>query len=159
MTSESPAQRPTVRVGVLLITGSRLLLVQQARGDEKYWLLPGGGLAMGETLADCARRELREELQLDIEPGHPLALVESVSPDQAAYPKHVLHVVLAATASLDSAALHSGPIPTSDRAVLRAQLVPGAELARLDLRPPIADFLGTCLEQLPTHLVYLGRRW
>lgn len=157
MTSASPAERPTVRVGVLLVAGGRLLLVQQARGDEKYWLLPGGGLAIGETLADCARRELREELRLDIEPGPPLALVESVSPDQTAYPKHVLHVVLAASA--DSRVLRTGPLQMYDPAVLRAELVPTPKLARLDLRPPIADFLRACLEQLPTHLVYLGQRW
>ena len=138
----------------------RLLLVQQARGDEKYWLLPGGGLAMGETLADCARRELREELQLDIEPGQPLALVESVSPDQTAYPKHVLHVVLAATLSLDSAALRTADLCRRPIAPCCGRSsYPGPSWPALDLRPPIADFLGTCLEKLPTHLVYLGRRW
>ncbi len=139
--------------------GDRLLLVQQARVDERYWLLPGGGLAVGETLADCARRELREELRLDIEPGPPLALVESISPDQTAYPKHVLHVVLAATVRPHSSILRTRPLPTYDRAVLRADLVASADLPALDLRPPIADFLCACIRELPEQLTYLGRRW
>lgn len=155
----SAAKRPTVRVGVLLAAGDRLLLVQQARGAATYWLLPGGGLAMGETLADCACRELREELHLHIEPGRPLALVESISPDQTAYPKHVLHVILAATLSPDSAVPSTQTLPTYDRAVLRADFVPSAELPALDLRPPIAEFLCACLEKLPERPAYLGRRW
>lgn len=157
--SGSAAKRPTVRVGVLLVAGDRLVLVRQARGGETYCLLPGGGLAMGETLADCARRELREELHLQIEPGRPLALVESISPDQAAYPKHVLHVVLAATVSLEPSVLRTGRLPTYDRAVLSADLVAATELPALDLRPPIGDFLCACIARLPEQLTYLGRRW
>jgi len=155
----SPAKHPTVRVGVLVVVDDRLLLVQQARGDETYWLLPGGGLAVGETLADCARRELREELHVEIQPGQPLALVESISPDQTAYPKHMLHVVLAATLSPSSPVPRAGPLPTYDRTVLHADLVAAAELLALDLRPPIAEFLCACLEKLPEQLTYLGRRW
>jgi len=155
----SAHKRPTVRVGALLVDEGRLLLVQQARGSERYWLLPGGGLTAGETLADCARRELREELHLDIAPGTPLALVESISPDLIAYPKHVLHVLLSATVKPDSRVLRAGNLPTYDRAVLRAQLFTADELAALDLRPPIAEFLCACLEKLPEQLAYLGRRW
>ena len=39
-----------------------------------HWLLPGGGVDPGEDPRACARREVREELGLDIEVGHLLAL-------------------------------------------------------------------------------------
>ncbi len=46
----SAGKCPTIRVGVLLVARDRLLLVQQARGADTYWLLPGGGLAWGRRL-------------------------------------------------------------------------------------------------------------
>ncbi len=156
----SAAKRPTVRVGVLLAAGDRLLLVQQARGAATYWLLPGGGLAMGETLADCACRELREELHLHIEPGRPLALVESISPDQTAYPKHVLHVILAATLSPDSVgpAVHRRCrhmiAPCCEPTSSHPPSCPLSTYARLS---PSSS--APAWRSCRNRLTYLGRRW
>jgi len=32
-----------------------------------YWTMPGGGIKRGETPEDCIKRELKEELDLDIQ--------------------------------------------------------------------------------------------
>lgn len=40
-------------------TDGRVLLVQRA--DNGLWALPGGGMEFGETLAQCAEREVLEE--------------------------------------------------------------------------------------------------
>src|SRR5882724_7583890 len=53
-----------VRVGVqaILSRDESLLLVQRARGYGKgTWCLPGGHLEPGETIVECALRELLEE--------------------------------------------------------------------------------------------------
>lgn len=40
------------------------------------WEFPGGKREPGESLAECLRREIREELRLEIEVGEPIALVK-----------------------------------------------------------------------------------
>lgn len=64
---------PRVGVGVLVLRDGRVLLGQRlgAHGAGT-WQLPGGHLEFGETVADCARREVREETGLildDVRPG------------------------------------------------------------------------------------------
>jgi 8-oxo-dGTP diphosphatase len=61
--------RPPVGVGGVVIHRNRVLLIR--RGSEPLkgeWSIPGGLLELGEELAEGARRELKEETGLEIEP-------------------------------------------------------------------------------------------
>ena len=49
-----------IRAQCIVHRGNRLLMVQH-RLDGGYWALPGGGVEEGETPAQAALRELREE--------------------------------------------------------------------------------------------------
>jgi 8-oxo-dGTP pyrophosphatase MutT (NUDIX family) len=61
-------RRPhTQGVKCLLFDGERVLFVRHAYGDRKAWELPGGGLRRGEEPALAARREMREELGVDLD--------------------------------------------------------------------------------------------
>jgi 8-oxo-dGTP diphosphatase len=146
--------RPTVRVGALILTAGGLLLVRQRRGRDSYWLLPGGGVKFGEPLIAALRRELLEELGLEIVPGRFLALAEAISDDMARYPKHVVHVICEARPADPAARVAPG-----DEAVLEARFFGREALAGLDLRPPIAPFLQRCFDELPRELQYLGVVW
>ena len=143
---------PTIRVSAILIVDECLLMVQQGRGDEEYWLLPGGGVQFGESLVEALKREVREELGRPLEVIRPVGLAESISPDLEVYSKHVLHVLFAAR-------LGDGPDISNDDAIRAVAAISADELWKLDVRPPIYDFLQDCLRKLPPGIVFLGRQW
>ncbi len=152
----APTQaRPTVRVAGLIIGEAGMLLVKQRRLEREYWLLPGGGVQFGEPLADALRRELREELGVEIDVGRPLALAEAISDDMVAYPKHVVHVIMQASLIDPRAHARLG----GDKAVLEARFFTRDELRGLTVTPPINPFLDGCFEGVPQQMRYLGVVW
>ncbi|WP_328787761.1 MULTISPECIES: NUDIX hydrolase [unclassified Streptomyces] len=83
------ASRPkAVTAASVLFTGSdgRILLVQPAYGRSDRWNLPGGGIDsdLGEIPRAAARREVHEELGLDLAPGRLLAVNWSHKPGRPA---------------------------------------------------------------------------
>ena len=60
-------RRPEVRgTMVAVLDEDRVLLVRHTYGDRRRWELPGGWVQSGEDPADAARREVREELGIDV---------------------------------------------------------------------------------------------
>lgn len=65
---------PTYRVGAVCLLehdGEFLVLWQPHR---RGWTLPGGLLSRGETPEEAVRREVREEVGLDVDPGDPVTV-------------------------------------------------------------------------------------
>ncbi len=53
---------PRVGVGAIVISEGKVLLVKRGVSPGKgLWAIPGGTLQLGETLRECAARELLEE--------------------------------------------------------------------------------------------------
>jgi 8-oxo-dGTP diphosphatase len=65
------SDRPLIQVavGVLFLPDGRFLLTTRPRGKvyDGYWEFPGGKVETGETIAQALKRELMEELGIDIE--------------------------------------------------------------------------------------------
>jgi 8-oxo-dGTP pyrophosphatase MutT (NUDIX family) len=68
-TRARPLVRKAARV-LLLDAADRVLLVSHLPGDgRRVWTAPGGGLRPGEEHADACRREVAEELGVELVPG------------------------------------------------------------------------------------------
>jgi 8-oxo-dGTP pyrophosphatase MutT (NUDIX family) len=65
-----PAAPPATRIvpgAQVLVTDERGRVLLQRRADSGNWSAPGGVMDVGETLAQAAVREVKEETGLDIE--------------------------------------------------------------------------------------------
>ena len=122
---------PTVAVGVVARDADgRLLLVLRGQAPHRgRWSLPGGRLEAGETMAQAAARELREETGLDARIGEVAGVVERIGADH-----HYVIVDLWAELAGDRA-----PAAASDAA--DARLVAISELPGMDLTPGLDEFL------------------
>ena len=60
-------ERPKIGVGVCLIKDKKILLGKRLNSHgEGHWAFPGGHLEFGESLVECAQREVLEETGLKI---------------------------------------------------------------------------------------------
>jgi 8-oxo-dGTP diphosphatase len=58
------------RAAVAILQENGRVLVCQRKKNSRYelkWEFPGGKIESGESLLDCVKRELREELSIDVE--------------------------------------------------------------------------------------------
>lgn len=70
MTNVEPKpQREAARAIVLTAQREVLLLcLRSPDSGQLFWITPGGGLEPGESVEECIRRELREEVGLELAP-------------------------------------------------------------------------------------------
>lgn len=65
---------PTYRVGAVCLLEHEEEFLVLWQPHRRGWTLPGGLLGRGETPGDAVRREVREEVGLDIDPGEPVTV-------------------------------------------------------------------------------------
>jgi 8-oxo-dGTP pyrophosphatase MutT (NUDIX family) len=64
-----------MRAAVILTRDDEVALIRRRRGGAEYYLFPGGGVEPYESAIECARREAKEELGLDVDVGRHVATV------------------------------------------------------------------------------------
>jgi len=70
-------EKPGVGLGVILTKGDSILLGKRKNSHgEGTWSFPGGKLEFYEQFINCAKREVKEETDIDIEPlpPYPIAI-------------------------------------------------------------------------------------
>jgi ADP-ribose pyrophosphatase YjhB (NUDIX family) len=146
---------PRIRVSALLRWEDRILLCRHEKPGKEYWLLPGGGVNAGESLADALHRELGEEVGVtdEIPLEGPVAIVDSIAPARSFAAKHVVHIIFAG--DLSGRSLER--VQSHDAAVRGHRLFRVDELDAVVLHPPIQRFLRRWRPGDP--VVYLGALW
>lgn len=143
MSREYP-QAPVAAVGVVVVReDGRLLLVRRGNPpSEGLWSVPGGGLELGETVSECARREVREECGLACEPLEVFHAVDRIFRDERGGIRYhyVIIEVLARWLSGEAT-------PASDASAV-GWFRPD-ELSSPDITPGVDDVARVLLERLP----------
>lgn len=82
---------PKFTVGVVALlrdNEDRILLLRHTYRLARPWGLPGGGLKPGESLEECLRRELREEIGMEVE-------IEALLSAAAHYDRRLVDMIFA----------------------------------------------------------------
>ncbi len=153
---DTDAGRFKYRVSGVCHDDGRILLLQF--DGANYWVLPGGKPELHESASDALRRELREELGLDVEVGRLLWGVEDFFVNENIR-YHELGLIFEIVAGHrggtgDLYAPQSGV--ESDGRGLRVRWEPSTALSTTSLYPA---FLRRSLRELPaetTHIVVRG---
>ncbi|RVV99337.1 NUDIX domain-containing protein [Mesobaculum littorinae] len=128
-----PLSRPEVAVLAVLPGPDAVLLVRRANPpDAGLWGFPGGRIERGETMAEAARRELREETGLIATPVRVLTALDVLDSDPAGTLRH--HFVLVAM-------LMQAPQghPRAGDDATEAAWIAYADLPTLELSADVAD--------------------
>jgi 8-oxo-dGTP diphosphatase len=147
--------QPRIRVSALLRWEGRILLCRHEKPGKEYWLLPGGGVNGGESLADALQRELLEEVGIDDELPleGPIAIADSIAPERSFKAKHVVHIIF--SGDLTGRSLER--VTSQDAAVRGHRLFAVTDLDDIVVHPPIQRFLQRWRPGDP--VVYLGSLW
>ena len=146
-----------IRVGAVVTRGRSLLLVRhQKPGRDPYWVLPGGRLEPGETIPECAEREVSEETGLSARFSGLLYLSEFLREG-----RHTVDVTVRMIPEGDGeAVLGRDPevAPGSEPTLKGLRWVGADELREIDLLPaPIkAGLLQDAPGGWPPSKIYLG---
>lgn len=83
---------PEPTVGALIVNQEgKILLVKSHKWYDKF-TLPGGHIEVGETMVEAVKREVKEEVGLDIQVGHMLLMQEAIFAPEFYKKKHFIFV-------------------------------------------------------------------
>jgi 8-oxo-dGTP diphosphatase len=74
-------KEPRVVVAAIIRNRNKLLLAKEVlESGRERWIFPGGGVNFGETLEEAVKREIKEELGMEIEVEKLLGFKEAIFP-------------------------------------------------------------------------------
>jgi 8-oxo-dGTP diphosphatase len=128
-------EKPLVGVGVLIWNNDKYLFIKRAAEPDKgLWSIPGGIVEIGEKAEDAAKREAKEETNLDVEVIKVLDVVDKIVMDEESRVK--FHFII-----IDYLAkLRGGTLKASSDA-LDARWLSSEEFSLYELSPTLIPLL------------------
>lgn len=115
----------------LITARSRVLLIQERHADgSPFWTIPGGGLEANESLLECLRRELDEEIRCGATIGE---VLDSYLYTHTSRPVTTLYAVFETT-------LDAAPDPNTDEQIINHAWRTPTDLPATTLEP-VADLI------------------
>ena len=140
-----------IRVAAILVENGQVLLVQHEKAGRTYYMLPGGGVDPGESLAQALERELQEETGIVICPGDLVLASDAIAPDGS---RHVLNLCFTATR------IDGDLTQGDDPRIIAVSWVPVADLHTVPLFPDFGTALQAAIAgNFPGRAQYLGNLW
>lgn len=142
-------QKPRVRSAGILIKDDKVLLIRHQKGENTYWLLPGGGVDYGETMEESLKREFSEECNIDVEVKDMVFISQGIAPDKS---RHIIHMNFAVE-------YIGGELRVGDEGILKeVRYLPIEDIDNIILYPNIKKELREYCKG-KKELKYLGNRW
>lgn len=140
-----------LRCSTIVLRGQSVLLVHRTSPGPDDWVLPGGTPRAGESMAACARREIREETGLAVEPARVAFVLEAFDPTAR---QRTVDLVFACDGSAP------GQEPHPQETGMEPEFIGFPQLRALDLKPPLAGHLaGFQQHGNRRYAPYLGDLW
>ena len=141
MTSRRYPDRPLVAVGAIVAENGRVLMAR--RGKEfsyGLWSVPGGAVHLGEDLKAAARREIKEELGIEVDLTDVIEIMERVTRDAEGRIQY--HYVV-----IDYLARHVGGEPTPSPEALEVRWIAPEDFPKYEMTRGTADIVLRMLEK------------
>jgi len=136
-----------VRPGIIVSKDDKILLMKYNYNGTEVFNLPGGNPEKGETLESALVRELKEELNIDVEINN-LALVgEVILEKESGQTESTLHCIFSGKISLGCPRLN--PAETSAPGLEWKEIT---ELDLLNMYPNVGRFI-----KKPPAKIYIGQ--
>jgi ADP-ribose pyrophosphatase YjhB (NUDIX family) len=139
-----------VRVAGLFTCNSSVLLVEHSKDGRSYWLLPGGGIRIGERASTALIREIKEELNVDAVVGDLFLVVETMSN----YGTHIIQpTFMIRIDNFDNIKVGR------DRRVVAYRLFNIDEIRKITIYPDIAEEIVDFIKYKRVNKRYIFKKW
>lgn len=132
---------PEPTVGALIINGDgEVLLVKSPKWKSEY-TIAGGHVELGEKIEDALKREIKEEVGIDIEIVKPLLVQDAIFPKDFIKKKHFIFLDYLCKAK-------NTEIKVDGREMVGFLWVKPEEALRLDIEPFTRNMINKYLENI-----------